>query len=99
MPPRVAPQQVIVIPIPNAKLAPDAKQVRCSVHPSCTLLSCHMQHIHNVHIIKQQTTIACFGRSQRVLDLIACCCYSFSSFPGALLEPPAGALSLPADAA
>lgn len=35
MPPRVAPQQVIVIPIPNAKLSPDAKQVHHSLHPSC----------------------------------------------------------------
>ena len=33
MPPRVAPQQVVVIPIPNAKLAPEAKQVH---HPVCS---------------------------------------------------------------
>ena len=28
MPPRVAPQQVVVIPIPNAKLTEDAKEVQ-----------------------------------------------------------------------
>ena len=38
MPPRVAPQQVVVIPIPNAKLAPDAKQVHHSLRPSCPLV-------------------------------------------------------------
>ncbi len=31
MPPRVAPQQVVVIPIPNAKMTGDDKQVRICV--------------------------------------------------------------------
>lgn len=31
MPPRVAPQQVVVIPIPNAKMTGDDKQVPTSV--------------------------------------------------------------------
>lgn len=50
MPPRVAPQQVIVIPIPNAKLAPDAKQVHHLFASLLALTSCHSRHIHDYYI-------------------------------------------------
>ena len=36
MPPRVAPQQVVVIPIPNAKMSEDDKQVGLPSLPPAT---------------------------------------------------------------
>ena len=63
MPPRVAPQQVVVIPIPNTKLTEDAKQVETAMqHHTLTQLqtygaisnsyvlrlACNMMHLYTM---------------------------------------------------